>query len=82
MSRQYKNISQRAKRYAQSKKVLHGPCAGSPALQTDKLGLQTGFADGYLFAMMEIRQLVLAELTTNTRVINIAKFVSDTERLK
>lgn len=76
----YKNISQRAKRYARSKKKTSKN--GLPIVSSDQTGLRIGFADGYRLAMKEIRTL-LADASTETLGYESARnFAHDTERLK
>ena len=75
----YKNISQRANRYAQSK-MRHTRAYAFPV--TVQTVAAAGFADGYRFAMKEIRGILDTEFGYPQTVRLITELVSDTERLK
>ena len=82
----YKNISQRARRYARSKR--HN--ADGFALSNHERNRDAKcFADGYRFAMKEIRRLFHTfdaesekPLVSEQAALRVWDFANDTERLK
>ena len=97
MSRAYKNLTQRAKRYARGKhpgltKLARSIHYNSDALEYERLNILAdsqivaaqGFRDGYKLAMKEIRQLIAtnAVIGSSETYHLITNFVNDSERLK
>lgn len=75
----YKNISQRAARYAQGKVF-----SGIEPLDA-RGSLETGFADGYRLAMKELRNILNSDdagFGGDHLCRTLENFVNDTERLK